>query len=713
MLNPRFPGVPLQDGPGILQYTNLHIRRSCISLFLTCFVIFLAGAGGHLYSGDEETMYSTTEALVKSHRLSLSGEMIHNRPVSVVLGRDGRPYSVYGSLPSIVGIPLFVVGEAVASFYPGHFRPYILRLFVSFSNTFITALTCVLIFLFAFRLFQSRAVAYWIVAGYAAGSMALQYAKTFLSEPLCTLCLLLAAYFLFLIGTNGKDQVKAAIAGLALGAAVLTKTPSLIFLPILGIYLWLKSSPLSRGGLRTTASFCLGMLPPLLLYLLLQHSHYGTLFDSPYGHLGPAINFRTPIYFGLYGLLFSSGKGFLFYFPLSLLALPALMKLQREHFREAFLISGVFITDVLFYSTYSFWYGGNCWGPRFLFFSIPFIALSIGTYLRDVNGNRAGTYVFFVLFVASVGVQLGGSLIYFNQYISTLRVPAYEYAPTYESMATMNFNPKYSPIIGHWNLAIHDWKNRRKLREYLQEPRIVPLGDNAGMGVTKLDGRDTPFMWTAATSLFAVVPGKPLSATSVDVALDTDVPIQPDLRFEINGNPVNPVSEWNEGRLTIYRLPLAGGLGDSVRLTIHCNTWVPAEHVPGSQDRRHIGVGFFFARANGQVMGWRDWEGRGTPIWAEPLPSSPTRLLGWFWLPVLDFWWIFAAYAGIPHGFVLLTALLMLALGCGVALLSSRLIAQPAVHAAKGSNFPRPPLGSARSPMADAVPERKANGIAI
>lgn len=687
-LRPGFPRVPLRDAPGAWQHTNTHVRRVCAALFLICFVIFLAGAGGHLYSGDEETMYSTTEALVKSHRLALSDEMVQDRRVAAVPGRDGKLYGVYGILPSIAAIPLFVAGEGVASFYPEHFRPYILRLFVSFSNSFITALTCVLIFLFALRLFQSRMIAYWIVASYAVGSMALQYAKTFFSEPLCTLFLLLAAYFALLAGGGEKNKTRAVIAGFALGAAVLTKSPSLIFVPIFGIYLWLKSSPLHKHGLAITVNFCLGLLPPLLGYLLLQHSHFGTFFDSPYRQLGPAINFRTPLYFGLDGLLLSSGKGFLFYFPLSLLAIPALVRLQHEHFAEAVLFAGIFVTDVLFYSTYSFWYGGNCWGPRFLFFSIPFVALSLGAYLQQVSGKRAGAYLFLALFLSSVGVQLGGALIYFNQYISILRVPAYERAPTYQSMVTMNFNPKFSPIVGHWKLAVHDWKNRSKLREYLREPRIVPLGDNGGKSEATVAGHEAPFVWTSATSRFALVPGRPLSSSSIDVALDTNVPVQPAVRFEINGEPTTPVAEWKEGPLSLYRLPLRGKPEGPEWLTISSHTWVPAEHTPGSQDHRRLGVALFFVREGGQVIGWKDWQDLGTPRWALPLPSAPIYLLGWFWLPVLDFWWIFAAFAGLPHGFIAFTSLMVLLLGCGAAFLSSRLIAQPLVRAWPGGDAP-------------------------
>ena len=98
-LRPGFPRVPLRDAPGAWQHTNTHVRRVCAALFLMCFVIFLAGAGGHLYSGDEETMYSTTEALVKSHRLALSDEMVQDRRVAAVPGRDGKLYGVYGILP--------------------------------------------------------------------------------------------------------------------------------------------------------------------------------------------------------------------------------------------------------------------------------------------------------------------------------------------------------------------------------------------------------------------------------------------------------------------------------------------------------------------------------------------------------------------------------------------------------------------------------------
>jgi hypothetical protein len=98
-----------------------------------------------------------------------------------------------------------------------------------------------------------------------------------------------------------------------------------------------------------------------------------------------------PIFFGLLSLLFSFGKGLLFFAPGLLLPVRGYMRELRQ--RTGTDISAVFslwtsflVGLLLVYSTYWSWHGGWFWGPRYLLFaSIPAsFALAVCLHRRDL-----------------------------------------------------------------------------------------------------------------------------------------------------------------------------------------------------------------------------------------------------------------------------------------------------------------------------------------
>jgi hypothetical protein len=90
--------------------------------------------------------------------------------------------------------------------------------------------------------------------------------------------------------------------------------------------------------------------------------------------------FSYPFLLGLYGILFSSGKGLLFFAP----GLALLRSGRIPGVWLAFL-SGL----ILVYASWWAWYGGFFWGPRFfLFASLP-AALALAVALHDDSASRA------------------------------------------------------------------------------------------------------------------------------------------------------------------------------------------------------------------------------------------------------------------------------------------------------------------------------------
>jgi len=83
--------------------------------------------------------------------------------------------------------------------------------------------------------------------------------------------------------------------------------------------------------------------------------------------------FSYPMFLGIINILFSSGKGLLFFSP-GLILIPELLKHQINiNLRKIIILSLLYSAGLIIaYSKWWAWYGGWFWGPRFfLFASIP------------------------------------------------------------------------------------------------------------------------------------------------------------------------------------------------------------------------------------------------------------------------------------------------------------------------------------------------------
>jgi hypothetical protein len=433
-------------------------------IFLFFLALYLLSVGEGVYSTDGETMLRTTSSIVDRHQLAIR---CSSRLPNAVRGLDGRCYSRYGLGQPLIAMPLYLLAKGINTLLPGTDYAALVFLFVPRLNQIITAVTCVLLFSFAIRLYRSARLGVGLALAYGLGTMAWPYAKFYFSDPLSALCLLAAAYFLFVFREQGKLK-QLVLAGGFLGYAFLTKLSSVVVLPFLLAYSlpicsgvrsfrstmskatpsrWrLSISPIPKdsqiavyriSSWRRLVAFLAPAASLLVVAFLYNYYAFGHPFTGGYHEEG----WSTPLYLGLYGLLLSSGKSLLLFVPLTFVAPLALVALYKAgHKEEAVLFTAIFGTYLLLHAGWWSWYGGWSWGPRFLVPTLPFLILPLGALWP---GGTARHISLIVLTVISVFVQFLGVVIDFNQYMLLVN-----------DLTKLLFIPEYSPLIGHLHLLL-------------------------------------------------------------------------------------------------------------------------------------------------------------------------------------------------------------------------------------------------------------------
>jgi hypothetical protein len=164
--------------------------------------------------------------------------------------------------------------------------------------------------------------------------------------------------------------------------------------------------------------FALGLLPAgILLETYLKFGHF---FPKDYmGHVGVKgalpysglPGFSYPLFFGVLSVLFSYGKGLLFFTP-GLLGLFR-AEIWRERERD-FLISGTLYTIglILVFSRWWAWSGDWFWGPRFYLF-----ASLLGAFVLAISYGKAETlpWRLFWFGAAALSLWVGCQGILFGQ----------------------------------------------------------------------------------------------------------------------------------------------------------------------------------------------------------------------------------------------------------------------------------------------------------
>jgi len=411
--------------------------------------------GGRIASSDETATFLLVESIVHRGSLDVPPGIIQNGSF-----HNGKFYIWYEIGQSLLAIPLYLTGYAITSLIdlPPAMKILVLKACMGTFNAFIGALYAVCMFLFSQKLGYKLRTSLLLTVGLCVSTFAFPYLKTFLREPLLALALLGTCYFLHQWSINTTSQRFLLLAGILTGIGVLTRTAFIInVLPMVFFIfamVWNIENKIDKA-IRASIMYLLPIFMAGLGILWYNYARFGNPFDLGYQSAG--ISFDIPFYVGLYGLLLSSGKSFFLFAPLTIVGIVGLQMLFRKRVVSVYLWIAIIAINLLFYSKYYAWGGDGSWGPRYLLSLLPFFVLPVGEIIE--KGQKISKIVISTLILIGVIFQLAGTSIYAGTYLREIGEFPYTRSFTEpEFLYKAHFIPNYSPIVGHWRMALHNFK---------------------------------------------------------------------------------------------------------------------------------------------------------------------------------------------------------------------------------------------------------------
>jgi hypothetical protein len=397
--------------------------------------VYALTSAGVLDSADGVLVAKTSQALLLRHTLALP----RGTP-NAVTGVGGYGYSIYGIGQSIIEMPFLGFGLLLRSLTHHQLasNDWLIAWTTAFTNSFVTALGCVVFFLLVRRLGATprRGIALTLLYGLC--TLAWPYAKTDFTEPLQTLSLLTAAYAALRAREPGQERWLWA-AGSALGLAILTKSALFVAVPAFAAYV--ASASLlgaDRRGvlrllrkafwwsrlLRRQARLLAPVALAIAVTLWLNAVRFGSPLDNGYTRAVNGDSLIGPLpwgfFAGAFGLLFSFNTGIIFYSTPVVFGIIGLRRFARRQPRETLLIGVLGVSFLVLYSVYRYWAGLSAFGPRYLVPLIPFLLLpAVDAFPGVLARPRVPRWtVAFIAVVALAGFieQALGVLVCFGVY---------------------------------------------------------------------------------------------------------------------------------------------------------------------------------------------------------------------------------------------------------------------------------------------------------
>lgn len=282
-------------------------------------------------------------------------------------------------------------------------------------NIFITAGTGAALLLVLKQLDYAPLSAALTALAYGLTTLAWPYSRTFFREPLLALLTILAAASYVQWQKTARWQ-PALIGFFWAALSVTVKMTGVVLLIVYGMAL-LPALP--RGRRRSMLILSGLFLLSGALFLVVSSLRYGEVNLPELWRRLWAAHPETRL-LRIYGLLLSPGKGLFIYSPALFLALPGLFALWRRKRAVAGFITGVAVAYLLLYSGYEMWYGGLCWGPRFLVPIIPLLMIPVTETLTSRRwwalGGAAGLLL--LSFIVQAGVSSADWTVHYDRALS-------------------------------------------------------------------------------------------------------------------------------------------------------------------------------------------------------------------------------------------------------------------------------------------------------
>lgn len=394
-------------------------RRMAIGIFLIAFAAVMVGGSRERPWGDARIMHDVAEAIGLRGRIDIAVEW----PPQSHRGPDGKIYGQYALGPSAVQVPGIWLRQAVTAVAPHAFE--LTQVITShLASACLAAGTASLFFLCAVELGVSIGFALLGALALLPTTILVVYARSPYSEALqafASIGLFRAAWRTRFPGSIERRQEMWRHVGLGLwgGALILSK---IVFAPtvmlVIGWVLWPTRQARSVAA-RNLAAIAAGIAPALVATLVYNAARWGAPWDTGYGDtlsLWHGTRLHTWCS-GLWGLSFSSGKSFWLYSPPLILACGGAAVLRKHQPGAVGLLACIVLPSVGFYAGFLSWSGDYAWGPRYLVFATPVVALSALVWVHRFWTRRWTRWATSALLVCGFAITALGSALYWDHWI--------------------------------------------------------------------------------------------------------------------------------------------------------------------------------------------------------------------------------------------------------------------------------------------------------
>jgi hypothetical protein len=485
-------------------------KKLILLVFAFFYLVNVLASGGHIdrYDGIESFLTTESMALKQTAKVDPTVPSVDSLHFNVNYTLAYFKYTVEKK-PFDQNIPLepvYTVRSLLISAVALPFYELALVLSVSplvmvslFTNSFLIALTSVVIFCFAIELYRSAKIGLALSLMFNVCSFVLPYVTTLWVQPLQALTLVASLFFIykslhhnpfFICSYLGSPKVSkkvssfgvskretsiqgitsdeydykkshdfhnhhiqnrgfyyAGIGGLLLGLSVFAHPTSLVILPGFLVYAFLEMRKKNMGNFL----FLVAVLMVVLFFVgVTNYIRFNSFTEFGYGYYGSmaAHNGWT----GLVGLLVSPGAGLFLYFPVAIL-LPWAAKGMWDQNKKRLLCLFVFtiainwinIGTLSFWEPHSWW--GEGWGPRYFVVLLPFITLMVGSLLVGIGKKNFLRYSVIALSAAGFCVTMLGVLVW--SYYDQIYLYMSQRIPLDQVWNALAWDPAHSPIIVH------------------------------------------------------------------------------------------------------------------------------------------------------------------------------------------------------------------------------------------------------------------------
>ncbi|MDA8079388.1 MAG: hypothetical protein M0Z79_10675 [Nitrospiraceae bacterium] len=270
------------------------------------------------------------------------------------------------------------------------------------SASAITAASVALFYLLCLKVGASRAMSLLLAAAYAFTTEAWVISSQALWQHGPGVFFILSSCLIALDHKEYPSVRKAVLIGLLCAVAVAIRPTNIIF--CISLLLW---------TVAMRASYWLWCAIPVAAIASALGAYNIAIFGNVRG--GYTMPFNADFLEGFSGILFSPGRGLLIYFPLALFGLAGYYRGLRERHAAAGFFTVLMISallQIILFSKWPTWWGGYCYGPRYLTEIQPMLLLAAIPLFRQRQNDLLARAVFIVFFVWSFSIQAVGAFLY-------------------------------------------------------------------------------------------------------------------------------------------------------------------------------------------------------------------------------------------------------------------------------------------------------------